>query len=388
MQSFIKIVKKALPITMALSISLFFYYSIQNIGNLVDVFNFAIETIKPFIIGFVISFLLTGPLNFIEDNLFDKTSLNKRTKRGMSILLVYILVVITLILAIMIVLPQLILSIKNIAITAPESINMFFNKIEDVLFGYPELYYWVNDLDISYDTIITWVKNFISSMVPFILIFTGSITKSFYSFFMGIIISCYMLGSKEKFVSQFTKLTYATFSDKVAVKLIDLGRYCFSIFNRFLIGKSIDSFIIGCLCFVLMSIFKMPYPVLISFIVGATNIVPFFGPFIGAVPGFLIILTVNPITALWFTLLILGLQQFDGNILGPKILGDSTGLSGFWVLFSTLVFGKIFGFLGMLLGVPTFAVIYKLFKEFVYVKLSRKNNDIDKVDIDKVDIDK
>lgn len=155
--------------------------------------------------------------------------------------------------------------------------------------------------------------------------------------------------------------------------MIEEVRYVHKIFGGFIIGKLLDSLIIGILCYVLLSFMNMPYVLLVSVIVGVTNVVPFFGPFIGAVPSAFLILLASPIKCLYFIIFILLLQQFDGNILGPKILGDSTGLSSFWVLFSILLFGGVFGFVGMIIGVPTFAVFYKLMKELISWLLKRKN---------------
>ena len=146
-------------------------------------------------------------------------------------------------------------------------------------------------------------------------------------------------------------------------------------FGGFIRGKLLDSLIIGVICFICVSLMKMPYPVLISTIVGVTNIIPFFGPFIGAVPGVILILTVNPIQALYFIIFVVILQQFDGNILGPAILGQSTGLGSIWVLFSILIFGDLFGFVGMVIGVPTFSVIYFLVSKYVFRKLREKEMD-------------
>ena len=146
-------------------------------------------------------------------------------------------------------------------------------------------------------------------------------------------------------------------------------------FGGFIRGKLLDSLIIGILCFICISIMEMPYPVLVSTIVGVTNIIPFFGPFIGAIPGTLLILTVDPMQALYFVIFIFILQQFDGNILGPTILGQSTGLGSIWVLFSILIFGDLFGFVGMIIGVPTFAVVYYLISKYVFKKLHEKEMD-------------
>jgi len=155
-------------------------------------------------------------------------------------------------------------------------------------------------------------------------------------------------------------------------KLISITHTSNRIFTGFISGKILDSLIIGVLCFIGMSIFNLPMAMLVSVIVGVTNVIPYFGPFIGAIPGALIVFLVDPIKAFWFMLFILALQQFDGNILGPYILGDSIGLPAFWVIFAILVFGSIFGVLGMFIGVPTFAVIYSIIKMWIESRLEKK----------------
>ena len=189
---------------------------------------------------------------------------------------------------------------------------------------------------------------------------------------IGIIVSIYLLIDKEKLCALSKKITYGLFNKKHADKIVELVERSNYTFGRFLIGKIIDSLIIGVLTFVILTIFKMPYTILVSVIVGITNIIPFFGPFIGAIPSFIIILFVSPVQAVWFLLIIFVIQQLDGNIIGPKILGDSIGISAFWILFSILVAGKMLGILGMIIGVPLFAIIYSIIKEYIEDKLNKK----------------
>lgn len=182
----------------------------------------------------------------------------------------------------------------------------------------------------------------------------------FKNVFIGIIIAIYVLNSKQLFAAQAKKLLYGCLSTRRANIVLDNARFTHRVFGGFINGKLLDSLIIGILCFVGMTALRMPYAMLISVVVGVTNIIPFFGPFIGAIPSGLLILLIDPLKALYFVLFILALQQFDGNILGPKILGDSTGLSSFWVIVCILLAGGLFGFVGMVVGVPLFAVLYSI----------------------------
>ena len=196
--------------------------------------------------------------------------------------------------------------------------------------------------------------------------------REVFNFIIGIIVSIYVLFSKEKFQKQTKKLIYAVFRPGQANMILQIGGKSNEIFGGFIIGKIIDSLIIGVICFIGLSILNMPYTMLVSVIVGVTNVIPFFGPYIGAIPSTILIALEDPMKGVYFLIFILVLQQFDGNILGPKILGNSTGLSAFWVVTSILLGGGLFGFVGMVMGVPTFAVIYYIVDMILDNKLKKK----------------
>ena len=189
---------------------------------------------------------------------------------------------------------------------------------------------------------------------------------------IGVIVMVYFLNIKDTLAAQSKKIIYSVFKLKEANRIVSEVRFAHGVFGGFITGKLLDSLIIGIMCFFALKFLKMPYVLLISVIIGVTNVIPFFGPFIGAIPSAFLILLVSPMKCLYFLIFILILQQFDGNILGPKILGDSTGLPSFWVLFSML-FGGLMGFVGMIIGVPTFAVIYRLTSMYVSNSLVKKD---------------
>jgi predicted PurR-regulated permease PerM len=189
---------------------------------------------------------------------------------------------------------------------------------------------------------------------------------------IGLIVSIYLMASKEKFSGQAKKIIYALFKPVRANVIVETARKSNEIFGGFISGKLLDSAIIGVIAYVVLAILRMPDPVMIAVIIGVTNIIPFFGPFIGAVPSFIIVVLQNPIQGLYFLIFIVVLQQVDGNIIGPKILGNSTGLSPFWVVFAILLFGGLWGFPGMVLGVPTMAVIYYIIKKIVEYGLRKR----------------
>lgn len=273
--------------------------------------------------------------------------------------------------------PQLINSIRGVMETLPSSINNLEIWLEKVLADNPQLEQQVLE---HYSAAADYLQNWMTNVVvPNIYRIIGSVSsgvilfvRAMFDILIGLIVMVYLLNMKEKLLAQVKMIIYGIFSLKLANKVIDECRYVHQVFGGFIIGKLVDSLIIGLICFVLLGFFNMPYVLLVSVIVGVTNVIPFFGPFIGAIPSAVLILLSDPIKCLYFLIFILLLQQFDGNILGPKILGDSTGLSSFWVMFSILLFGGLFGFVGMIIGVPTFAVVYRLVTEFTKWRLRKK----------------
>lgn len=273
--------------------------------------------------------------------------------------------------------PQLISSIRGVMETLPSSINNLELWLEKVLADNPDLEQQVMQ---HYGAAADYLQNWLTNVVvPNIYRIIGSVSsgvvlavQAVFDILIGLIVMVYLLNMKEKLLAQAKMIIYGVFPLKIANKVIEEGRYVHQVFGGFIIGKLLDSLIIGLICFVLLGFANMPYVLLVSVIVGVTNVVPFFGPFIGAIPSAFLILLSDPMKCLYFLIFVLLLQQFDGNILGPKILGDSTGLSSFWVLFSILLFGGLMGFVGMIIGVPTFAVIYRLVTEFTTWRLGKK----------------
>ncbi len=277
-------------------------------------------------------------------------------------------------------LPQLVDSITSIIIGMPAMVESLSEWMSRILGSNPQLQEAANmALENSSVQLQSWLSD---TMIPkaqeLIATFSASVISTFwflFDFVIGIIVCVYVLGSADKLKRQSKMLVSAIAPKKYVDTIFEISYEMDQCFGGFIRGKLLDSLIIGILCFICISIMDMPYPVLVSTIVGVTNIIPFFGPFIGAIPGVILILTVNPMQALYFAIFIFILQQFDGNILGPTILGQSTGLGSIWVLFSILIFGDLFGFVGMVIGVPTFAVIYYLISKYVFKKLHARDMD-------------
>ncbi len=295
-----------------------------------------------------------------------------KSKRGLGLVFTYITAMLLIGLFIQFVLPQLIQSIIGLVNDVPKFINestKFINKLMLDLNISEEYLPLINN---NFNEFINYIIKIATNLLPVLGGFVTKIASSIWNIVLGVIISIYLLIDKEKFCAMSKKVTYAIFYKNAAEKIIEITHRSNDTFGKFLMGKILDSFIIGILTFVILTIFRMPYAILISVIIGITNIIPFFGPFIGAIPSFIIILFVAPVKALWFLVIILVIQQIDGNIIGPKILGDSIGISAFWILFSILFAGKFLGLIGMIIGVPLFAVVYSIIKEIVEANLKKK----------------
>lgn len=280
------------------------------------------------------------------------------------------------------VIPQVLNSIIGVINALPGNAEKLSIWIQTVFANNPDVEQTVLDLyNQGIDKVISWSTTDLVPNLEKVIsgVFSGvmSVVNVLMNALIGIVVMVYLLNIKGKLCAQAKKSMYGFFSLEIANEIIEKFRFIHQVFGGFIIGKLLDSVIIGLLCFVCLSIMKMPYVLLISVIVGVTNVIPFFGPFIGAVPSSILILMVNPIQCLYFLIFIFLLQQFDGNILGPKILGESTGLSSFWVLFSILLFGGLMGFVGMIIAVPTFAVFYRLVSERVTVLLRKRNLNTD-----------
>ncbi|MDU1538100.1 AI-2E family transporter [Paraclostridium tenue] len=363
--------------------SIIFYRIVWDTSMFAGKVSEIISTLQPFIIGGVIAYLLNFILVFVEDKLLSKEKFNNlkpKSKRALGLLVTYIVAFILIYLFVQFVLPQLVSSIMGLV----NDIPMYIANLSDLITSYThDLNVNKEQLNLAVDKLTDLINYFISvaaGLIPVLGEALRIVASSVWNIILGFIVSIYLLIDKEKFFGLGRKVIFAVFSEKHAKRTLELIDRSNDTFGRFLSGKIIDSAIIGVLTFIVLTIFKMPYVLLISVIIGITNIIPFFGPFFGAIPATIIILFVSPVKALWFILIIIIIQQIDGNIIGPKILGDSIGISAFWILFSLLVAGKVLGLVGMIIGVPLFAIVYSIIKEVVEEKLDKKGLPIDTKD--------
>ncbi len=375
----------ALTAVLVICLCIVFFFLIYRYNGFAAGWKKLTAILQPIIIGIVIAYLINPIMVFFEKHLMwwiepkmKKKAKAKKLCRGIATLgalAVFILIIVVLLVMLI---PQLVESIQGVATTLPSEVQHLIDKTNKYLSSDSEAANFVEDtLIYATNYIKDWAMN---DLLPKSNTYLTSITTGLINVFkvllniiVGLIVSVYLLFSKETFIGQFKKLTYALFKPKKANIVIQTARKSNEIFGGFISGKILDSMIIGIICYIVLLIMKMPYPVLVSVIVGVTNIIPFFGPFIGAVPSFIIIVLANPIQGLYFLIFVVILQQVDGNIIGPNILGDSTGLSPFWVIFAIMVGGGLFGFAGMLLGVPTFAVIYYIMQEILRYFLRKRD---------------
>ena len=351
-------------------------------GALVHFFQTLLGILMPFVYGLAMAYLLTPVFNWLHARFAPALQKHVKNPRRAARAAKFLSTTLSVLLALLLVaallwmvLPQVISSIVGLVESnlLTNSIQNVTGWIEDTLQNNPQFEAAAQRVYAEAVAALTaWVKtDMLPQLTNLMSGLLGTLTF-FKNVFIGIIIAIYVLNSKQLFAAQAKKLLYGCLSTRRANIVLDNARFTHRVFGGFINGKLLDSLIIGILCFVGMTALRMPYAMLISVVVGVTNIIPFFGPFIGAIPSGLLILLIDPLKALYFVLFILALQQFDGNILGPKILGDSTGLSSFWVMFAILLAGGLFGFVGMVVGVPLFAVLYSILSGLVCHSLRRR----------------
>ncbi len=379
-----KHIKWGLTAFLVILCSFVVFFAIYRLRDVSEVINVLLAILTPFIYGLVMAYLLCPIYNFTVRSIYALTErININIPRPLTVSkavasLVSIAVLLAVITGILwMIIPGLVESIANIIQLLPDSMDSLRSWLNVKLVGWPE----------AQAVLDGWINNFTENAIKFV---TETLLPEYSSiaagisegvmgvfnvvknFFLGIIICIYFLNSKENFAAQMKKIIMAVFSRKAADEIVQGAHFTNRTFGGFINGQIIDSFIIGVICFIVMTLFGWEYTLLISCIIGITNIIPFFGPFIGAIPSALLLLMVDTRQCIYFVIFIIILQQFDGNILIPKIQGSSTGLASFWVLFAVLVGGGLFGFIGMVVGIPVFAVIYAYVSRAINNRLEKR----------------
>ena len=348
-----------------------FYLLLNNLGYFLGRIGIFINILSPFAGGIVIAYILDPMVKFFYAKLFKE----KKGTRGFAILLAYAVAILLLMLLAWLVVPQIV-----------NSIGMLFTNFPSYIQGVQEMLLYVQSeygIDLQQATkmlddseaMVKEIYAMATNAMPQIVASIGSVASNFVAIFTSIAASIYMLADKEHLLHQLRTLAHAFLPEKVASNTLRICHYANVNFTGFFVGKIIDSAIIGVITFVAMTILRLDFAVLISVFIGITNIIPVFGPFIGAIPSVFILLLIDPLQAVIFCVLILIIQQLDGNFIGPKILGPSIGISALWILFSIVVGGALFGIVGMVVGVPVFATLYGLAQEFVHYALDKRGID-------------
>ena len=383
-------------IVIALVISLIF----SKLGIIASALKTVVSTVSSVLYGVVMAFLMAPVYDRIGiwvgeilSSLFPKWKKSDKYAKMIATLACLVILILVVFALIMMIIPELVNSITNVISYAPSGTQNLEAWLKDILNKNPNLEKLIigNYLDISerlsdiatttvLPNVNTYIKNLSSGVINALGVVVNII--------IGLMVMMYLLNMKTTLASQAKKIVYAVAGVKIGNEIVTEARYTKNMFEKFIVGKIIDSIIIGIINYVFMAIIHMPYALLISVVVGVTNVIPFFGPFIGAIPSIILLLLISPVTALQFAVWILVLQQVDGNIIGPKILGQTTGLPSFWVLFSILLFGGLFGIVGMIIAVPTWAIIYRTISRLSEHFLKKKGLEPDSkhyMDLDHID---
>jgi len=373
--------KVSLHIIAVVSICTLIIKSIVNWASTVEAFSSAMSLLAPFFIAIFIAYLVHPLVKRFEKNLFYNCFhiKSQHLRQFLAIAISYIIVIGLLTLFIVVISPQLGTSLYDLSGLLKTGYDMLMNYLKNLETSYPNFNfeYFESIFEQVLPSFIEYVTNLITNTIPKLYSVSMSVLVWIYNIIIAIIISCYILSDRKILLRNIKRIMYAIFSKERTNTIISTVKSCNNIFGGFIVGKFIDSLIIGILCAIILLIFRMPFALLISVIVGITNMIPYFGPIIGAVPGFFILLISSPGQIIAYLLIILALQQFDGNILGPMILGDSTGVRPLWIIFAITVGGSIAGPVGMFLGVPTIGVITFLANNWINRRLEKKEIVID-----------
>ncbi|SFH72533.1 Predicted PurR-regulated permease PerM [Tindallia magadiensis] len=382
--------KYTLYASLTIIIAIVFYHVVDNLTIFVDSlrlgFKWLRKLLSPFIIAGFIAYLLNPGVRWFETRffrrIFGKEKSAKR-RRNLSILSVYLIFAGALTALIMIIVPQIIANVRDIARRAPEYaafIETFINRWStefrtiQIYHINIDLYDFAEPIEQNLDRYLDRASEIMEISVALVINRAMAITSGFLNFVLGLVISVYALADKESFKNGTESVLRAFFRKDKVEKIKDFGREADYLFSRFIVGKSIDSLIIGILCYIGMLVMDIRYALLLSVFVGVANMIPYFGPILGMIPAGLLTLIDSPVKAFWVVVFLLALQQFDGLYLGPKILGSSVGMPPFWVIFSIIIGGKLFGVMGMFLGVPVFSVI-RLFLRKLFIALIQQKEE-------------
>ncbi len=361
------------------------FAAVQRFEALTSAVRFVIGMLSPFLIGASLAFILNVPMRAVEDALFSSPKVRRRIpaplRRGISLLLTFLLVCVVIALLVLVIVPQLASTIAGLGVTIQDFFTRAVAWGEAMFANDPEILQWVNSLSIDWHSIdwqgiLNKVINFLKNGAGDVLNSTISVAKGVFSgiatAFVSFVFACYLLLQKEKLALQCRKAVFALLPNRTAERVVEICTLSHRVFSSFITGQCLEAVILGLMFFVTMSLFRMPYPLLVGCLIAVTALIPIVGAFIGCGVGAFLILMVSPMKALVFVIMFLILQQIEGNLIYPHVVGNSVGLPSIWVLAAVSIGGSLMGVVGMLTFIPLTSVVYTLFREFVYQRLSDK----------------
>ena len=359
-----------------LAFAILLYCGIEHFDVVINAVRFILGIIMPFLVGGVIAFIFNVPMKKIEKHLFAKNKKMEKWRRPLAYLLTLLLVIGIIVLVLVVVIPELGNTISMLVAQIPVAFDAVAEWANDMLKEYPALEPAVAELDINWSSVSASVVEFIQSIASGLVSsgvgFFSGVVSGVATFVIAFTFSIYVLFQKERLQRQAKQILYALLPEKVTEKVISVASLSNQIFSNFLSGQCVEAVILGTLFVITMTIFRMPYAMLTGIVIAITALVPIFGAFIGCVVGMLLIVMVNPIQAIWFLILFLVLQQLEGNLIYPHVVGNSVGLPSIWVLAAVTIGGNLFGIAGILIFIPLCSVLYALFRDFVKMRLRKR----------------
>lgn len=359
-----------------LAFAILLYCGIEHFDVVINAVRFILGIIMPFLVGGVIAFIFNVPMKKIEKHLFAKNKKMEKWRRPLAYLLTLLLVIGIIVLVLVVVIPELGNTISMLVAQIPVAFDAVAEWANDMLKEYPALEPAVAELDINWSSVSASVVDFIQSIASGLVSsgvgFFSGVVSGVATFVIAFTFSIYVLFQKERLQRQAKQILYALLPEKVTEKIISVASLSNQIFSNFLSGQCVEAVILGTLFVITMTIFRMPYAMLTGIVIAITALVPIFGAFIGCVVGMLLIVMVNPIQAIWFLILFLVLQQLEGNLIYPHVVGNSVGLPSIWVLAAVTIGGNLFGIAGILIFIPLCSVLYALFRDFVKMRLRKR----------------
>ena len=370
-------VKNALSFIIAGIVLISVYFTFQNIQWVSEALSKFISIVEPFIYAIALAFLMNPLVYWFENRVLIAFKWKKKTKHVLAVVLSFVVMIEVIVLFFAFIIPQLVDSVTSISQHFPSYIQSFNTYVLPYIREYFNNTAWLTDLLNSSSDIVSQGLSLLQQYLPNVLDLSLKVSKTILNLVLALVLALYLLFDQVMFIRQFKRFMTAFFGKKVTDAFMSTANLTSFMIHKFILGKALNSLIMGVLCYITMLVLGIDYPVFMSALFGVTNMIPFFGPFIGGAVGVFILFLENPTHALWFLIIVLVLQNLEGSVLSPLLIGDTMGLPGVWVMFAILVGGGYFGILGMFLGVPVFAVIYLVIKQVVDHRLSDKQTELE-----------